>query len=364
MVSWYYSLGEPVLTGNFHYEQAKDLLKHCRIAIYYPYDRTITENYHCETENGLLTYRSKYKLEKKIRNRSNMFQTMYHIKKEFQPDLIHAHVATEAGRFAIMLGKLFSIPVMITEHSAVEASGVMTFPHYYYAKFAYKRSKYNVCVSDELAKRLHMIFPKITFHVIYNGIIKPVVKKSSVYCKKSTVNVVMVAGMYDWNIKGIPTFMKVIRRLIGEGQSLTIHFVGGGEYFEQFIALSKELNIYENCVFYGNCDKNKVYDIVADMDFLVSASLFESFGCSMAEALMLGKPILATKSGGAQSIVNEKNGLLIEKDNEEALYNGMLYMMQNYQNYSAEQLADNAEENFEINRISKKYLDIYMQIIH
>ena len=88
LVSWYASKGK-IGAGNFHYEQAKDLNRFCNCAIYYPYDRFITQGYECGTENGIMVFRSKYALKNKIRNRIYMFQAMRRIVKNFQPDIIH-----------------------------------------------------------------------------------------------------------------------------------------------------------------------------------------------------------------------------------------------------------------------------------
>ena len=86
-----------------------------------------------------------------------MFRAMRRIVEEFQPDVIHGNVATEGGRFAIMMGKIFHIPVIITEHSTVEASNVEHFPHYYYAKNVYKKLYINILVKN-ISGVYHWVF--------------------------------------------------------------------------------------------------------------------------------------------------------------------------------------------------------------
>ena len=55
--------------------------------------------------------------------------------------------------------------------------------------------------------------------------------------------------------------------------------------------------------------------------------------------------------------------ILIEKDSETALYEGLIKMIHSFKNYDSKQLIEDAEEKFEIGKISKKYLDIYRQFI-
>lgn len=363
LVSWYASKGE-VGGGNFHYEQANDLNRFCNCAIYYPYDRNITRGYECGMENNIMVYRSKYALKNKIRNRIYMFRAMRRIVEEFQPDVIHGNVATEGGRFAIMMGKIFHIPVIITEHSTVEASNVEHFPHYYYAKNVYKNSKYNACVSDSLTKGLEKIFPHYSFHTIYNGIreLKPRVNQHR-YCKNNKVNIGIVAGFYSKEIKGFQYLLPAVRRLLDNGYLIHLHIIGGGDYQEYFVTEANRLELACYCTFYGKCTCEKVFEIESEMDFVVSASLFESFGCAVAEAAMLGKPIVATKSGGVESIVNTDNGILVEKGSTESLYAGLVWMYDHYDQFDSWKIANDAHSKFAVDTISRKYMDIYREVL-
>lgn len=368
MVSWYGPKADRLSGGIFHYEQVKSLNKFCNCAIYYPYDRTLDTPTYSGVDWGIKTYRSKYALEKKIRNRVYMIKAMKLIVKEFKPDIIHGNVATEAGRFAIMLGKLFNIPVIISEHSAVEASGVLTFPHHMYANVVYKLSDYNSCVSDKLTERLREIFPKYTFHTIYNGIPAESVYQSNTtktdrYRKDESINASVVAGFYDKNIKGFQFLLPAIKKLVDEGENILFHFVGGGTYLDYYKNMAKDLGIEDVCIFYGTCQKQEVYDIVSEMDFMVSASLFESFGCSIAEGMMLGKPAVVTRCGGLESIVNSETGILVDAGSSDELYHGIKRMMKEYSGYSQDQLKDYALNKFEVDHISKQYMEVYEKVL-
>lgn len=363
MVSWYLPRDGRDHGGNFHYEQAVSLSKYCNIMIYYPYDRQ-AKQIEGGMEQGIHVWRSPYKLQNKIRNRMYMFHTMRQIVKDFRPDLIHAQVATEVGRFAIILGWLFHIPVMVTEHSTIEASGVLQFPLHQYADFVYRHSRYNACVSEDLTKKLSAIFPKYHFHTIYNGIIVPgKVETSAQYRREDSVNFALVASLYDRNIKGIPTLLQVMQRMKREGLQMTLHIVGDGAFRQEFEQMAVQLGISEACIFHGKAEKKKLYQILSQMDFLVSASKFESFGCTIAEAMMLGKPVVATKSGGPESFVTKQTGILVEKENEDALYQGIREMMIHYPDYQGDSIREYAVKKFDMDEISRKYLRIYRSIV-
>lgn len=368
VVSWYSPKAEKLSGGIFHYEQVRSLNKLCNCAIYYPYDRTLEEPVYSGRDWGIQTYRSKYAQREKIKNRVYMIKAMKMIVKEFHPDIIHGNVATEVGRFAVILGKLFHIPVMITEHSAVEASGVRTFPHRMYADFVYRFSDYNACVSDRLTEQLRGIFPKYRFHTIYNGIPAAFVYENNgeqreMYRDGNKINAAIVAGYYDKDVKGLQFLLPAIKRIIVEGEEILFHFVGGGEYLDYYKDMAIDLGIENSCIFYGNCDKKEVYRIVSEMDFMISASIFESFGCSIAEGMMLGKPAVVTRCGGLESIVNEKTGILVEAKSSDELYMGIKRMIKSYFDFPEKELINYALNKFEVGHISKQYLKVYKQII-
>lgn len=366
VVSWYTSQGSPELeAGVFHYEQSMDLKRYCNMALYYPFDTKIKKSETKEEEWGLLTYRSKYRVARMFHNRKQMMKTMDHIVEEFKPDVIHAHCGGGAGFFAIAFQKKYGIPVIVTEHSPVELSGV-THKGYGYilAKHAYKKSKANICVSKDLQKKLSVIFPKYSFDVIYNGIIFPKYNNSTKqYYREGCLNIVIVAVLYDLEIKGMKYLLRAVQLLKKQGRKICLHHIGGGEYLEHFQNMAKELGIEDACVFYGQCDRTKLYEIVNEMDFLVSASLMESGGVSVQEAMLLGKPVLGTNSGGVDSLVPGEAGHIVEKADARALADGIVYMQDHLDSFDREWIKNYAYEEFEISNISRKYFKLYQKII-
>lgn len=366
MPSWYAGKNDEMpLGGIFHYEQAKELGKKCKVAIYYPFDKSLKQENISGIERGVLTYRSYFNRRHRFFNIIRMIKTFKKINKEFQPEIIHAHVATEVGRYALVLSKLFRKPLIVTEHSTMECSGVSKGIGKIYGKLVYSHSKYNICVSEDLQYKLQTTFPRCKFHTIYNGIIKPNRSHNqNFYRIPNKVNIVLVAALYSPDIKGIQYVLPAIRKLLNEGYNLIFHIVGDGEYREYFERMAEEYEIRNNCIFYGACSKQKVFDIIDQMDFLISASLAESFGCSLAEAMMLGKPVIATRSGGPESFVNEDVGILIDKGDETAIVNGLRKMINMFDRYDSEKIRNFAYEKFEMGKICDCYLKLYHNMIN
>lgn len=363
MPSWYAGKQDILGTGGiFHYEQAKELSKYHEVAIFYLFDRSIKQDFSEELERGILTYRSKFIQRERVRNRIRIYRAFKKIVQEFQPDIVHAHVANEAGRYAALWCSVFKIPLVVTEHSTVEISGVGKGIAHLYADFVYKRTKGNFCVSEDLQKKLSSIFPTCTFQTMYNGIIIPEqISTQANYRKEDCYNIGFVAALYDKEIKGLQYLLPAIKK-VGLEKKIMLHIVGGGEYKSYFENMVEELQLSENVVFYGMCAKEKVFQIVSQMDFLISASLVESFGCSIAEAMLVGKPVLATRCGGPEGFVNDKTGILVEKGSVHALQNGILDMINSLQKFDEQYIKNYAIKNFDNRIICKKYSDIYTRI--
>ncbi|MCF0186131.1 MAG: glycosyltransferase family 4 protein [Bacteroidaceae bacterium] len=367
VVNWYTTKGKDCPdAGKFHLEQSLDLIKNgCEVAIFYPFDRELKGESSAEEEWGVLTYRNRYSdsflpvFDKSIK------QAFDRIVREFQPDVIHAHCGIHAGSVCVYPSKKYGIPLMITEHLPMEMARVDKLnKSHFIAKYAYGNSKANVCVSDDLSSRLSQVFKKVSFEVIYNGIICPeVTENQDKYRVPDRVNAVVVAVLYDKDIKGLQYLLPAVRELKDQGKDLVLHHVGGGTYLEHFKALAKELDIEDNVVFHGLCDRETVYEIVNDMDFFVSASLFESAGVAAEEAMLLGKPVLGTNSGGVNSLVPEKAGMIVEKGSTEALQEGLKTMMESLDSFDRNWIKDYAKENFEIGNISKKYIKRYKELL-
>lgn len=369
VASWYSAKDAPVMTaGVFHYEQSMALKKYCDVALLYPYDTTLPCYFSKEEEHGLLTYRSHYKPRSFkgswVLDVIREIGILRRVCKDYKPDVIHAHCCLPAGRAAVIFGRLYGYPVVITEHSPIEQmcldsrSGKAQMHH------TYKHSSANVCVSRDSMERLGQHFPDCGYQVIYNGIIDPgtVATDGQVYARPNTVNCCIVAAFYSLDIKGYQFLIPAIRQLKDRGIHVTLHICGGGDYFDHYKALAKELEVDDRCIFYGQCNREKVYSIVSQMDFNISASIFECSGVSVEEAMLLGKPMLVTRSGGANSLCTEDTAIVVDRGSTEALTEGILTMMEKLPAFHADTIRNYANENFEIDHVSRHYMTLYRSV--
>lgn len=362
--TWYSAHDVEVMTaGVFHYEQSIALKEYADMALYFPYDTSIKTKFYKAEEKGLLTFRRR-NVSPFIRP-FVIIKDFIKIKKEFNPDIIHGHVGAGAGFLAVILGKVFRIPVVITEHNPIELMGFDNPLAVQFVKQAYKGSNANICVSKHSMNSLLEYFPKEKFQVIYNGVIDPqtVEKDGNQYAVDGNINCCIVAAFYDKEIKGYQYLIPAIKKLVDAGVKITLHICGGGDHMQYYQELAEELGIAENCIFYGQCNRQKVYSIISQMDFSISASIFECSGVSVQEAMLLGKPLVVTKSGGANSLVTEETAIVVDRESTEALADGIKDMIERLNEFDEEKIRKYAFENFEIDQVSQRYMELYKSLL-
>lgn len=371
VVSWYGNRGEKVMSaGVFHYEQAMALKDHCDTALYFPFDPQLPVKFSRRIENGLLTYRRRLKRSRlpKLEGVREILRTMrdlWRICREYHPDVIHAHCALPAGRAAVLFGKLFGYPVVVTEHNPLEMMRMESPWARWQTGFVYRSSKANICVSKNSAERLRKIFPGMNFRVIFNGIIDPCTLETDgkTYAVPGKINSYIVGAFYNQKVKGYQYLLPAVAELKKQGIDMMLHICGGGTYMEEYQEMARELGIAENCIFYGQIGREQIYSLMAQMDFGISSSLYESAGLTVEEAMLMGKPLVVTRSGGANSLVTEEAAIVVERGSTEALVDGIKQMIQRLQDFDPAAIRRYAFQNFDIRQVSKQHVRLYRKIV-
>lgn len=106
--------------------------------------------------------------------------------------------------------------------------------------------------------------------------------------------------------KGIADLINAFNQLTATSANYRLWLVGSGPDENQFKALAKG-NVH--ITFVGHSEKPLAQ--VAAADVFVHPTHHEGFSLSLAEAAMLGKPMIATNVGGNPELINDGNGLLV-----------------------------------------------------
>jgi glycosyltransferase involved in cell wall biosynthesis len=286
----------------------------------------------------------------------------------FAFDLIHAHFTYPDGVVAIRLGEKFGVPVIITEHAPwlpwmadypkVRRSAVAAFEQ---CAFQITVSRY---VQDTI---VHFTGESEKLRVI------PVGVDSSIFFNHPgdevpDPNQILFVGIMRY-IKGVDVLFEAMRTLIERRPSLRLVLAGGGYYRDYRLhekklrSMARECQIGDHVRFVGMKSPREVAKLMRQSSLLVLPSRAESFGAVLVEALACGRPVVATRCGGPEDIVNERVGILVPKEDVSALVEGIERVLTNRAKYKPANLNRYAIDNFAWDKIARITHDLYLDAL-
>jgi L-malate glycosyltransferase len=141
--------------------------------------------------------------------------------------------------------------------------------------------------------------------------------------------------------KGIDILIQAFRNVQKINSSAQLLLVGDGPQRLEYETLVKQLKLEQQVVFFGAADWETAMQLMSLMDVVVVPSRYEGFGLTAAEAMAMGKPVIASDTFGLKELIeHEKTGLLFENENSDELSEQILRFLKD-ENLS-EQCGQNA----------------------
>lgn len=123
--------------------------------------------------------------------------------------------------------------------------------------------------------------------------------------------------------KGIHVLIDAFSRLLVVVPDLHLHIVGNGPDEKKLKNLVTHLNITNKVTFFGEASWETAMQQMSLMDVVVVPSRFEGFGLTAAEAMAMGKPVIASDVFGLKEVIDPdlcglifKNGDIVELENK------------------------------------------------
>lgn len=264
--------------------------------------------------------------------------------KEFgKPDIIHAHNFLYAGIIAEFLKEKYGVNYIITEHSSSFVRNKLSNQKIKVIETSSKNALKVTAVSSSFQNILKQ-YTKIEVGLLPNIVDSFFFQKD--FQKKVIDDYIFLhIASLDKN-KNQELLIRSFQKLTKFNDKIYLHIAGDGYMREYLENLVKELSIEKRVNFLGQISQERVRDEMMKSDCFVLSSNFETFGVVLIEALACGLPLIATKCGGPEDIVNDGNGLLVDVDSQEELEQAMKYMFENAKNYERKRLREDAEERF------------------
>lgn len=366
------------IDGIFFQEQAIALQRNgIDVIVAYPEVRSLRRfkkfklqsGIHYELEKGVKTYRRKgYNylppVMNLVRRRYLVWLEKLYDKiviEQGKPDIIHAHSILYGGWAAAQIAKKHNIPLVVTEHSTFYSRGLITEEQKPYIRECLTIAQEVIAVGPGLQKDLSVysdkqvkIIPNIVDTNRFNTM-------HEAGAKNEKFRFFTLAFLT--HKKGIDILLRAFANDFTNNEEVELIIGGEGEEKSNLMALTKELNIEGQVTFLGELSREQAALEMKKCDSFVLPSRYETFGVVFIEALACGKPIVATRSGGPDMIVNEANGLLVDVEDVEGLATAMKSIVNNYERYNKQEIIKDCYNRFSEEAVCKKVIKLYKALL-
>lgn len=280
---------------------------------------------------------------------------------EGRPGIVHIHVLGRSGLPALLMKFFWRIPYVITEHWSGYASGdfrkktwVKRRLNYFiaYHSFAF------ISVSEFLKTALVSNGFKKRITVIPNIVDS---ENEIILSQAIPGRLIMIADLVD-AIKNISGVIEAFKIVLLKDYSMVLNIYGIGHDAE-FLKLTAGALLNKNIFFHGEKDHKEIMEAITTSGFLIVNSHYETFSIVTAEAMLCGRPVIATRCGGPEQFITDKTGVLIKKNDPGALAGAILKMNRELNNYDPMLLHNSIKENYSSKHVVGKLGSIYNSII-
>jgi len=277
----------------------------------------------------------------------------------FRPDILHTHVYTTAMP-AVLLGKMYRIPVVMSEHSTAFPRKLLSPKEIRRVRFAFKRAKKVLPVSHALREAIEALGVRASFQIVPN-VVDPTLFHPPLDTRDGhDVRRILFVGLLGaHDNKGLPYLFEALVHLQDKSINYHLDIIGDGPSRVRYESLVAQLGLVERVTFHGFKSKLEVAGLMRTADLFVFPSVYETFGVAAAEALASGVPVLSTHCGGTEEFITNDVGVLVDAANPDALYEGLIDMLDHLNRFSPAHISCYARERFSPERVGAQLNAIY-----
>jgi len=276
-------------------------------------------------------------------------------------DVIHAHVSYPGGYAAMMLSKLYKKPYIITEHM-----GPFPFTDYLNkgklsdkVRLPLVNANSIIAVSNSLADSIFgfdiarpVVIPNLVDESFFNLSNKRKEQSKFIFFTLCSMN----------PQKGVIDLLDAIKTTNDTISNVSFRIGGDGDKLKEYTEYSRKLNLDDKVEWLGKISKEESLKEYQNCDAFILTSHHETFGVVLTEAIACGKPVIATRCGGPEDIVNKNNGLLVEKHNTEQISKAIIYMIKNKKKYDPIIIREDFLGKFSSKVVTDQIYKLYLEI--
>ena len=293
-----------------------------------------------------------------------MAHALWRTRRKFKPDVVHCHIAVPATWAAALLKPMLGAPLVLTENSSEFHTWLARPGIHWMAKRGMYGADLVIAVSEGQKQRIEKTFPRVKrLCVIPNIVDTSRFAPTPIPTAQNGYRLLFV-GLLSTDQKGLHILLQALALIRqNTGVKLQVDIVGDGALRPQYEAQARELSIAEILVFHGLRSHDEVARLMRECHAFVLPSLHEAAPLVIIEAHASGRPVIATRCGGPEYMVDETNGLSVEPGKAEPLAAAITDVLAHLDRYDPRQIANAATNRYGYDTITNMITEAYTRII-
>jgi glycosyltransferase involved in cell wall biosynthesis len=271
------------------------------------------------------------------------------------PDVIHAQAALWAGRVAIRLAHTLSRPCVVTEHSSAVLRDALKPAERQEVIRIYRQADAALAVSRVLQAAVDRFAGRPRGPVVPNAVDFDFFSLPAEPRRRQPFTFVCVSNLVA--NKQVDKLIAAFARASVSSPASRLVIVGDGPDAERLRQLATQSAVSGQIEFTGGLLPEGVRARLWAANALVLPSAFETFGVVLVEALATGIPVISTRCGGPEDIVDPTVGFLVDPNDDAALAETMVTVTR--RTYMEGDLRREAMARFSFDSVARRLLDIY-----
>jgi glycosyltransferase involved in cell wall biosynthesis len=163
--------------------------------------------------------------------------------------------------------------------------------------------------------------------------------------------------------KGIDHLLEAISMWDPPADKFEFRIGGKGPQYSAYRDKVKRLRLDDRVRWLGPISRADAPSFFSDCHVYVMPSRHETFGVVFAEAIASGKPIIATRCGGPEFIVNSVNGVLVDVGDVHGLAQAMKTIASHWSDYNPLAIRRDFEERFSRAAVVRQLCALYHTVL-
>ena len=293
----------------------------------------------------------------------------------FQPELLHLHVAQNLGLLALYWKWRYRLPYVLSEHSSIYLQHPAARLKPLWRRVA-NEAACMLPVSTLLGNAMREKGIHAPMEIIPNVLNENYLKafphgtlsqegnsqeaqSQEEGCRPFRLLHVSTLSEVK-NFNGILHVMERLQNETGYDFELNVVHDFPADGYRQWV---QQHNLQEKMHFCGAKNEDELLQFYAKSDALVMFSHLETFSCTVMEAVGVGIPVIATRTGAIPEMLADGRGIVVEPDDEEALYNAIIQLMKNGLPLDVPRQKAYARAASSMETVGRRILEVYQKVL-